>query len=68
MRRFDSDQQQKHRYSTEQNIEVTQSIRVTCDECGSSYRLHEFVDDEGCDHAATAYDESPTSDTSGSTQ
>jgi hypothetical protein len=50
------------------NVEVTQSIRVTCDECGSSYRLNEFVDDGGCDHAATPYDESPTSDASGSTQ
>jgi len=48
------------------NIEVTQSIRVACDECGRSYRLHEFVDDGGCEHATTSDAQRSESDARGS--
>lgn len=31
------------------NVEVTQSLRVSCENCGRSYRVHEFLHNGGCD-------------------
>lgn len=36
------------------SLSVTQSVRVTCDDCGETYRLGEFLDQGGCDCTASA--------------